>query len=283
MLLVVAVFSAAPARASTMEELCAAGRQQMCEMLKDSAAALESAKKRPQAPREGRECLPGWEKRGERGCWAGEHFVHPAGWLVERRCFADSRFTAAQLKAALDMAARKMSPDVPASGGGCLADYNPDWARELRSMMRAKSVYVTCPPFAAGDHFCADEGAPAGLPDARVITMRNVRRCLEGQDPVVGLAATFFHETLHADEADNFPTAVHNAAGDLPQYKFIHDRIYAAEMVCMRGTDPARRAEVNLFQCHETVSYRSEHPRKDLCRGFNTVFYDTYPPGLLKH
>jgi len=206
-------------------------------------------------------------------------YRHPAGWIVDESCLADKRFTPAQFKRALDAAARKMSPDVPVAQGGCLSEYNPAWARELAGFVKAKTVLIICPAYDETSRTCAshektDDGTGG------VVRLRNVAACLaEGG---TGLAGVLFHETLHADGADNFPLEKHNKAGELPQYEFVSDRVYGTEALCFLGVEPATRKQVNLLQCRAAVNYMADGSPRHRCEGFNLSFYDTVP-GFLKH
>jgi|GEM_PF-6978856 len=216
---------------------------------------------------------------GGTDCDRPRGYAHPAGWIVDGSCLADRRFTAAQFRAALDEAARKLSPKISVSNGGCLADYNPGWARELTDFLRKNPVRVSCPAFDPASRPCADQQKiPGSGGDIRIL---NVGPCLaEGG---TGLSGVLFHETLHAAGADNLPLEQHNQGGDLPQYVFVTDRVYGTEALCYLGVDPARRKQVNLLQCRAAVNYGNDRPDRALCSGFNTSFYDTIPPGFLKH
>lgn len=211
-------------------------------------------------------------------CDAPRDFIHPAGWIVDASCLQDKRFTAAEFRAALDEAARKFSPGVPVSKGGCLADYNPSWAKEIVTFLHADPVRITCPSYDPKSHFCADHMKIDG--SGGLIRILNIGPCLDEKG--TGLAGTLFHETLHAVGADNLPLEKHNAAWDLPQYVFVTDRVYGTEALCFLGTKPETRKLVNVLQCHAAVNYENERPDRALCSGFNTVFYDTVPPGTSK-
>jgi hypothetical protein len=218
-------------------------------------------------------------QNGGSDCEKPRGYVHPAGWIVDGSCLQDARFTPAQLRAALDEAARKFSPKVPVSAGGCLADYNPAWAKELTDFLHTTPVRISCPAYDPAGRPCADEGASPGF--GPEIHIRNAGPCLaEGG---TGLAGLLFHETLHAAGADNLPLERHNKAGELPQYAFVTDRIYGTEALCFLGVDPAKRKQVNILQCRAAVNYENDHPDRALCSGFSTEFYDTIPPGFLKH
>lgn len=216
---------------------------------------------------------------GGDGCDRPRGYVHPAGWIVDESCLQDRRFTAAQFRAALDAAARKFSPKIAVSDGGCLADYNPAWARELTSFLHANPVRISCPAFDPASRPCADQGKVEGT--GGEIRILNAGPCLA--DVGTGLAGLIFHETLHADGADNLPLEQHNKAGELAQYVFVTDRVYGTEALCFLGVNPARRKEVNILQCRAAVNYENERPDRALCSGFGTQFYDTIPIGLLKH
>ena len=165
------------------------------------------------------------------------------------------------------------------TSGGCLADYNPQWARELTNFLHANPVRISCPAFDPASRPCAEQGKIAG--SGGEIRILNIGPCLaEGG---TGLAGTLFHETLHAAGADNLPVVEHNKAGELPQYVFVTDRVYGTEALCFLGAGPDRRKKVNLLQCRAAVNYQNERPDRLLCSGFGTEFYDTVPPGFLKH
>lgn len=216
---------------------------------------------------------------GGADCDAPRGYVHPAGWIVDASCLRDKRFTAAQLRAALDAAARKFSPSVPVSKGGCLADYNPQWAKELTAFLHANPVRITCPAYDPKTRTCADHRKVEG--SGGEMRILNVGPCLDEKG--TGLAGTLFHETLHAAGADSLPLEQHNKAGELPQYVFVTDRVYGTEALCFLGVKPETREMVNILQCRTAVNYENERPDRALCSGFNTVFYDTVPPGFLKH
>jgi hypothetical protein len=216
---------------------------------------------------------------GGSDCDRPRGYVHPAGWIVDGSCLQDKRFTAAQLRAALDEAALKFSPDIPVSNGGCLSDYNPSWARELTAFLHANPVRITCPSYDPASRPCADQSKAEG--SGGEIRILNAGPCLD--DVGTGLAGLIFHETLHADGADSLPLEKHNQAGELPQYVFVTDRVYGTEALCFYGVNPARRKEVNILQCRTAVNYQNERPDRALCSGFGTQFYDTIPIGLLKH
>jgi hypothetical protein len=93
---------------------------------------------------------------GGADCDAPRGYVHAAGWIVDGNCLRDKRFTPAQFRAALDEAARKFSPNVPVSKGGCLADYNPAWAKEITTFLHANPVRITCPAYDPKSRPCAD-------------------------------------------------------------------------------------------------------------------------------
>ncbi|HXS99082.1 MAG TPA: hypothetical protein VN915_00235, partial [Elusimicrobiota bacterium] len=86
----------------------------------------------------------------------------------------------------------------------------------------------------------------------------------------------------HAVGADNLPLEKHNAAWELPQFVFVTDRVYGTEALCFLGVAPETRKQVNILQCKAAVNYENDHPDRALCSGFNTVFYDTVPPGTSK-
>jgi hypothetical protein len=216
---------------------------------------------------------------GGADCDAPRGYVHAAGWIVDGNCLRDKRFTPAQFRAALDEAARKFSPNVPVSKGGCLADYNPAWAKEITTFLHANPVRITCPAYDPKSRPCADHTKMEG--SGGEIRVLNAGPCLAEEG--TGLAGLIFHETLHADGADNLTLEQHNKAGELPQYVFVTDRVYGTEALCFLGTSPARREYVNILQCRAAVNYERERPDRELCSGFNTVFYDTVPPGFLKH
>jgi len=244
-----------------------------------------------------RPCPANWEEKRIGDCWTTTNFfdgednvrayVHPAGWIVDPRCFSDKRFPAQEMLDALTTAGRKMDPGISSQAGGCMGTYNPDWGRELKDQVWKNRMYVQCPQnYDKNSLTCADEGDhDAYIHDAqgnmrreekyyRLISLRNVTLCT-GRD-TSGLAGTLFHESLHAADADNMPLEVHNQAwGDRKQYEFVRDRVYGTEDVCFFGK------EANIVQCNNAVAYHSDNPRKDLCRGFSAVFTDM-PPGTIK-
>lgn len=228
-------------------------------------------------------CAEGWDRRREGGCWVpvdhlpGESkvkaYVHPAGWIVDPRCLDDRRFDPGEFLAALDEAAKKLDPELAASAGGCLGTFNPAMARQAREAVWSSPTYISCGPWEPGSTKCADESRSG---EANLIQLRNIVPCL-GADGT-GLAGTLFHETLHAAGIDNWTTEKHNSVASLPQFEFVHDRVYGAEATCFYGTAPARRKKANFMQCLETIRYDVVRPDRALCEGFNHDYYDTTPP-----
>jgi hypothetical protein len=267
----------------------AARAQALGELLQWSGSASEAV--RPDAARAVKQsparktCPADWEKKKTGGCWTttgifdGEGevraYVHPAGWVVDPRCFADKRFDAREFLDALTTAARKMDPEIPVENGGCLGTYNPAFGREMKDQVWTNHMYVQCPQnYDRTEWTCADEGSrdaylggPSGYQKGyyRMISLRNISGCtVKGS---TGLSGTLFHETLHAVGADNVPVEVHNSH-DRPQIEFIRDRVYGTEATCYLGP------KANLLQCRAAVAYDADRPRYDLCRGFSAVFTD---------
>ncbi|MFI5361716.1 MAG: hypothetical protein ACHQ49_07080 [Elusimicrobiota bacterium] len=207
-----------------------------------------------------------------------EDFVHPAGWIVDGNCLDGRVVTAAKFRSALDEAARKFSPTTRVSEGGCLADYNPGWAKKLSEFLKSNPIRIACPEQdSTSRRFFEYERVPGS---GGVLRIRNIASALaEGG---TGLAGAIFHESLHAYGADNLPLEQHNQAGELPQYVFVTDRVYGTEALCFFGGDPATKKKVNVLQCRAAVNYDNDRPDQSLCSGFNTAFYDTVPIGLLK-
>ena len=216
---------------------------------------------------------------GGSDCDAPKTVVHPAGWIVDANCLNDQRWTAGELRLAFNLAAKKFAADVPVSQGGCLSEYNPSWAKELTTFLHANPVHVTCPSYDPKEKFCADytKSATSG----GTLRLLNAGACVDGAK-IEGLASTIFHEPLHADGADSLPTEKHNKAGELPQYAFVTDRVYGTEALCFSGMNPKTRKQVNILQCRTAVNYLNDSPKKALCEGFNTSFYDTIPPSTIK-
>jgi hypothetical protein len=229
----------------------------------------------------GAESCPRGKPRSSPSLEPGAFFPDAGGWLVEGRCLKDKRFSAAELRSALAAAARKLSPGVPVSAGGCLSLYNPGWARDVGALLRSGRVRLTCPEPEPGTRACADFSDDREPERGGVIRILNVGPCLA--EAGTGLAGVIFHETLHAARADNLPLEEHNKAGELPQYVFVTDRIYGTESLCFLGVDPAKRRSTNLLQCLAAIRYENDRPERALCGGFGTDFYDTIPPGFLKH
>ena len=243
-----------------------------------------------------RACAPDWEAKRQGGCWttAGfgngnvRAFVHSAGWVVDVRCFSDSRFTANELTDALTKTARMIDPNLPIEHGGCLGTYNPEWAAALKEEIWTNRVRITCPPekYLGAATQCASAGPEAysngagGLDEFQLITIKKIGDCL-GAD-TSGLAGVLLHETLHATGADNTGVASHNEAWRRGQLEFVQDRVYGTEALCAFAGNPARKKWVNLLQCRAAVSYRAKTPRRDLCVGFGTSFTDM-PMGAVKH
>ncbi|MBI3551738.1 MAG: hypothetical protein HY077_04410 [Elusimicrobia bacterium] len=243
-----------------------------------------------------RACPGDWERRKSGDCWIktavfdGEGevraYVHPAGWLVDPRCLRDKRFGARDLLDALTLAVRKMDPAVPASAGGCLGTFNPEWGRELKGQVWSRRMVVqcsadydtearTCANHSERDAWVTDENGRGVLEKSffHMIALRNVSPCMvKGSS---GLAGVFFHEALHAAGADNEALESHNQGWDRAQYRFIYDRVYGAEATCFFGP------KANVVQCRQTVQYGSSAPRYELCSDFDRHFTDL-PPGFLK-
>lgn len=302
-LLALLVVMAAPGTASAFEGLPAgaaglsAEAAQVGRRVADSPAALKAA--RPV----GRECPPDWEEKRRGGCWvkrgifggnAEAAYVHPKGWIVDARCFEDSRFTGRELLAALDAAWKKLDPSTPASAGGCLGTFNPTWGRELVERVWDGHMHVSCPGYDATettcahhekrDHYYRDERGFSRRLEGyyNLLVIRNVERCARSFDSS-GLAGVLFHETLHGAGADNLSTEQHNKAWNLEQYVFVRDRVYGTEAVCFFGFDPKKRPFVNVTQCRNTVSFGNPSPDPGLCREFDASYTDRMPQGFLKH
>jgi len=233
-------------------------------------------------------CPDDWETSRRGGCWVetayfqgkrAKAYVHPRGWVVDERCFQDSRFSQAEFLAALDTVYRKMSPSVSVARGGCLSEFNPEWGRELTESPWEWKMRVSCGGFDSGAKTCASVSKTG---DSRRINIKNVSRCMTPRGS--GLAGVLFHETLHAAGVDNYKTAKHNKAWELPQFEFVGDRVYAAEAICFFGVEEENRPLVNFLQCKRVVEYgvRGEIPREK-CEGFDASFTDRLPPGFLKH
>ena len=249
----------------------------------------------PGAP--GPVCPDRWliERRGD--CWVLNPdrrwaYVHGRGWMVGRECFEDPRFSREELLAALDGAYRKIDPRARAGAGGCLGTFNPDWGRALTDFLWAERTVLSCWVNDPRADSCADtapgswaatdpSGRARSLP-YHLITMGNVRRCLAAGGS--GLSGVLFHETLHAARADSLPRSEHNRAWDLPQERFVQDRVYGAEAVCFFGTSRRSRRFVNLLQCLRVVEMDADRPREGLCAAFDASFTNTAPaPGFIKH
>lgn len=206
-------------------------------------------------------------------------YVHPAGWIVDPRCFGDARFSADALLEALDSARKKMDPKVPAAKGGCLSKFNPQWGAELLERVWTRKMFVSCPSYEKDSTTCGTT-SEAERGTARVLSVKNVAGCM-GRDST-GLAGVLFHEALHAAGADNFSTQKHNTAWNLPQYEFVRDQVYGTEAVCFFGMNPKTAKAVNFLQCKNAAEYHSDHPRDNLCDPFPASFTDM-PAGFWKH
>lgn len=245
-------------------------------------------------------CRPDWET-GRRGhCWIrgdilGEEswvFVHRRGWLVDRRCLEDGRFTAKEFLAALDDAYKKLSPEVSVRDGGCLADFNPAWARRLHDAPWRRRMVLSCGVYEADARACAThqrmdafrtlaEGRVERLSGYyRLIRIKNAGGCMGPEG--TGLSGIVFHETLHGDDADNFSTEEHNEGWKLPQVRFVYDHVYGAESVCYYGTDPSRIRYSNFLQCLFLTRQAGQEEKRELCRLFPSSYTDT-PAGFIKH
>ena len=237
-------------------------------------------------------CPADWRAEKQGGCWAETSvfkdegpvraYVARRGWLIDPRCFRDSRFSAGQMLGALTEVSRKINPDVPLSRGGCLGTYNPDWARELAAQVWIRRVAIECPAWSASQTPCGEETVqsrdfPEGAGGAKdhLIVLENVSPCLKSRN--LGLPTFLFHEFLHAAGADSVPLSQHDDP-EVSQYAFARDRVYGTEFLCFLS-----KAKVNAVQCREAVSYETAHPRYDLCRkGFSTDFTSNPPAYFLE-
>jgi hypothetical protein len=206
-------------------------------------------------------------------------YVHPGGWIVDPRCFGDTRFTADALLEALNSVRRKMDPKIPVAKGGCLSRFNPQWGAELLERIWTRKMYVSCPSYEKDSPTCGSTNeTDSGI--GRMLSLKNAAGCM-GRDGT-GLAGILFHESLHAAGADNFGMNKHNKAWELPQYEFVRDQVYGAEAVCFFGLNPKTAKQVNFLQCKNTAEYHSDRPRDNLCDPFPASFTDM-PAGFWKH
>jgi hypothetical protein len=225
------------------------------------------------------DCPADWRKQKKGDCLvpdgSGKAYVNKRGWSIAKACFADSRFTAAELGDALEAAWKKMDPKTGVGAGGCLSAYSPEWGKDLVDALWSKNIYIACPAASKGTT-CASTSHDYGR---ETISMDNVKGCM-GKG-TTGLAGTLFHETLHANKDDNLSTADHNSAWSLQQIKFVRDRVYGAEAVCFFGT-AGKNALVNILQCQAVTDRSSDKDRRDMCDKFSATFTD-YPAGFWKH
>lgn len=246
----------------------------------------------------GKVCAPDWDTGRKGGCWAVSRvsgdwaYVHSRGWMVDRRCLGDLRFTATEFLAALDAAYKKLSPTVPVQQGGCLSAFNPAWASELHDAPWRNHVYIACGLADTRSKVCATHEKADGFRELpgrrqerfpgyfRVIRIQNALACM-GPDST-GLSGILFHETLHAADVDNVPTETHNRAWELPQYKFVYDHVYGAESVCYYGTDERKRHYSNFLQCLFVTKQAGQEAKRDLCRLFPSSYTDV-PAAFFKH
>ncbi|MBI5884142.1 MAG: hypothetical protein HZB91_13690 [Elusimicrobia bacterium] len=272
----------APSWGGALDQACAqAERQEDCFRM----TARQASSPAQPAAESLRLCPRDWEISRRGGCVAEtdgfgirqQAFVHPGGWVVDKRCLEDSRISRTEFLAALTAAHRRMDPSVKVRSGGCLGEFNPEWGRELTDAVWSRRVHVSCPPYDKESKTCAHYSPRQ---NSQVLVMGNFGRCVGPE--TTGLAGVLFHETLHAAGADNYSTEKHNRSWDMEQYIFVSDRVYGAEATCFWGTDPRLRTQVNILQCKKTVSYDASNPRHDLCEGFNTSFTDI-PAGFIKH
>lgn len=215
--------------------------------------------------------VPQFESGGPTNAWA-----HPAGWLVDERCFQDPRFDARRLKAALDEATNKLGP-------ACLGRYNPDWSKDLLRKLAGFRPQLRCPQdYDIRGGTCADfETRRSSGKAYPVISLRNMRNCLGPKSS--DFAGTLFHEFLHAAGADNFPTEKHNKSFTLPQIEFVKDKVYGAEAFCFLAPKPDMRQYVHFYQCHGVVSPGGVANPAETCRDFNRNFTDVPAFGLFQH
>lgn len=233
-------------------------------------------------------CAEGWRAKRQGACWTrtkafggGEQwaYVHPRGWTVDARCLQDARFKPGEVAQALEAAWRKLDPGTPVARGGCLSHFNPAWGRAVAAAVWDNAMHLACPSFDPASTTCATHERRGG--DVRMLALANVARCTGAGGS--GLAGVVFHETLHGADADNFSVETHNAAWELPQYKWIYDAVYGAEAVCFFGADPAQRRYVNVVQCRGVVNRGVAEPDPGLCRDFGASFTDQRPMGFIKH
>lgn len=225
------------------------------------------------------DCAADWKQKKAGGCLIADGsdkaYVHPRGWIVKKACFSDARFSADELLAAVEAAWKKFDPKTAVGAGGCLSRYNPEWGKDLVDAVWTRGMWIACPG-AGSDNTCAETSHDYGR---ETISVRSVKGCM-GKG-TTGLSGVLFHESLHAAREDNFSTQTHNTAWNLPQYKFVRDRVYGAEALCFFGT-AGKRDHVNILQCKEVVSHATDKDRDGLCDNFSTSFTD-YPAGFWKH
>jgi len=208
--------------------------------------------------------------------------VHRHGWVVAGRCFTDTRFSQSDLLTALEVAWRKMDPELAVSAGGCLSEFNPKWGRELQDAVWSRRMRVRCPTYNSESRICAHRSERDSYGRVyNLLVVDNVQRCMDSDGS--GLAGVMFHESLHAAHADNYATAKHNKAWELPQFQFVGDRIYAAEAVCFFAHDPKQRPLVNFLQCKRVIEHHVLEPDLALCKDFDLSFTDHRAPGFIKH
>ena len=233
------------------------------------------------------DCPADWQAKRKGDCLVpgrfrdeGKDYVHPRGWVIERRCFNDARFTARELVDAVEAAWKRMDPKTSVAKGGCLSKFNPEWGAELVGKVWDRSFYISCgAPDTA--KFCAQTFEET-RPQRELIVLRDVKGCMGPE--TTGLAGTIFHESLHAAGADNLSTVQHNEAWKLEQYKFVQDRVYGTEALCFFGTAKSRKRRnlVNLSQCVRAAEYNTFHGREELCQQFPASYSQT-PAGFFKH
>jgi len=265
-----------PARAGALDDLCkGAGKNESC--------VGSSAK---------RACPADWERKRQGDCWTEtamfggkqQAYVHPKGWVVDPRCFQDSRFSKTELMQALDLVSRKFSPAVGVESGGCLGKYNPAWGRKLGDLVWDNHMHLACPPLSygptapSGARFCAlHETISDGY---HLLSLLDIARC---HGCPSWLAGIIFHEALHAAGADNLPTEEHNrVAVDSVKMIFMRDRVYSTTALCFLGSSQDWRQHVNPMMCRLAAEYGNDSPAaRDACAEFPSNFTNLLPPCML--
>lgn len=248
-LTLVGLAAAASAAEETLSSLCRDAGASDCRTLK-----LTGRQAPPGAGAHDVQGAPVCSGPSATACWSeydiervsGRVYRHPAGWLVQERCF--ERYGPAALMRAFDEAAAKF-------GAACLQRLNPVWSATLLNGLKRGSALVVCPNDASMSrrHSCGStakvtlyrmpqgQAGPRGSSHChQIISLYNAEACIGEGGP--GLPAMMFHETLHAAGEDEGPGKA--ATHTVQALHSPDDLIYSAQAVCFGNASGGQMAAV---------------------------------------